>query len=55
MLYNAKEPLNIFELKEDIISNVFSSTQHQVRVDPTKLASRIAKAGTWSRTWQPFG
>jgi len=45
MLYNAKEPLNIFELKEYLGHKALSSTQHYLKVDPTKLASRVAKAG----------
>lgn len=44
-LYNAKEPLTIFELKEYLGHKELSSTQHYVKVDPTKLASRVAKAG----------
>jgi hypothetical protein len=43
--YNAKEPLTIFELKEYLGHKELSSTQHYLKVDPTKLASRVAKAG----------
>jgi len=44
-LYNAKEPLSIFELKEYLGHKHISSTQSYVRVDPTKLANQVAKAG----------
>ncbi|GHO91510.1 hypothetical protein KSF_015580 [Reticulibacter mediterranei] len=45
MLYNAKEPLSIYELKEYLGHQHLASTQHYIKVDPTKLASRVAKAG----------
>jgi Phage integrase family len=45
MLYNAKEPLSIFELKEYLGHKHISSTQSYVRVDPNKLANQVAKAG----------
>jgi integrase len=45
MLYNAKEPLSIFELKEYLGHKYLSSTQSYLQVDPTKLASKVAKAG----------
>jgi integrase len=45
MLYNAKEPLSIFELKEFLGHKYLSSTQSYLRVDPTKLASKVAKSG----------
>jgi integrase len=45
MLYNAKEPLSIFELKEYLGHKYLSSTQRYLQVDPTKLASKVAKAG----------
>jgi hypothetical protein len=45
MLYNAKEPLSIFELKEYLGHKQLSSTQSYLLVDPTKLASKVAKAG----------
>ncbi len=44
-LYNAKEPLTLFELKEYLGHKNVSSTQYYARVDPTKLAIRVAKAG----------
>jgi hypothetical protein len=45
MLYNATEPLDIFQLKEYLGHKSLSSTQSYVRVDPTKLASKVAKTG----------
>lgn len=44
-LYNAKEPLDILQLKEYLGHKSLSSTQSYVKVDPTKLASKIAQAG----------
>jgi integrase len=45
MLYNAKEPLDIFQLQKYLGHKYLSSTQHYTQVDPTKLASDVAKAG----------
>jgi len=45
MLYNAREPLSIFELKEFLGHKQLSSTQSYLLVDPTKLASKVAKTG----------
>jgi integrase len=45
MLYNAKEPLDIFQLQKYLGHKHLSSTQHYLNVDPTKLASDVAKAG----------
>ncbi len=45
MLYNAKEPLDIFQLKEYLGHKQLTSTQSYLKVDPTKLASQVAKAG----------
>ena len=45
MLYNAKEPLDIFQLKEYLGHKQLSSTQSYVQVDPTRLAHQVAKAG----------
>lgn len=44
MLYNAKEPLSVLELKEYLGHKHLASTQYYLNVDPTKLASRVAKA-----------
>jgi Phage integrase family len=45
MLYNAKEPLDIFQLQKYLGHKYLSSTQHYTQVDPTKLTSDVAKAG----------
>jgi integrase len=45
MLYNAREPLDIFQLKEYLGHKHLFSTQHYLKVDPTRLASQVAKAG----------
>src|SRR5437868_6067804 len=44
MLYNAKNPLDIFQLQKYLGHKALSSTQHYAQVDPTKLASDVAKA-----------
>jgi hypothetical protein len=45
MLYNAKNPLDIFQLQKYLGHKNLSSTQHYTQVDPTKLASQVIKAG----------
>src|SRR5205807_10220318 len=45
MLYNAKNPLDIFQLKQYLGHKSLSSTQHYTQVDPTRLASQVTKAG----------
>jgi integrase len=45
MLYNAREPLDIFQLQKYLGHKSLSSTQSYVAVDPTKLANQVAKAG----------
>jgi len=45
MLYNAKEPLDIFQLQKYLGHKHLSSTQSYLQVDPTKLASDVVKAG----------
>lgn len=45
MLYNAKDPLDIFQLQQYLGHKYLSSTQHYAQVDPTKLAFDVAKAG----------
>ena len=45
MLYNAKNPLDIFQLQKYLGHKSLSSTQHYTQVDPTKLASQVIKAG----------
>ncbi len=45
MLYNAREPLSIFEIKEYLGHKYLSSTQSYLFVDPTRLANKVVKAG----------
>jgi hypothetical protein len=45
MLYNAREPLSIYELKEYLGHKYLSSTQSYLKIDPTQLATKVAKAG----------
>ncbi len=45
MLYNAKDPLDIFQLQKYLGHKHLSSTQYYAQVDPTKLANQVAKAG----------
>ena len=45
MLYNAKNPLTIFELKEYLGHKHLASTQYYLQIDPTKLANQVVKAG----------
>ena len=45
MLYNAREPLDIFQLQMYLGHKHLSSTQSYVAVDPTQLANQVAKAG----------
>ncbi len=45
MLYNAKNPLDIFQLQKYLGHKHLSSTQSYVAVDPTQLANQVAKAG----------
>jgi integrase len=45
LLYNAKEPLSLYELMEYLGHKQLSSTQHYAKIDQTKLASSVAKAG----------
>ena len=45
MLYNAKDPLDIFQLQKYLGHKRLSSTQSYLQVDPTKLATNVVKAG----------
>lgn len=45
MLYNAREPLDILQLRDYLGHKHLASTQSYLRVDPTKLANQVAKAG----------
>jgi Phage integrase family len=44
-LYNAKEPLDILQLRDYLGHKHLASTQSYLKVDPTKLASQVTKAG----------
>jgi integrase len=44
-LYNAREPLDIFQLQKYLGHKRLSSTQSYLQVDPTKLANDVVKAG----------
>lgn len=45
MLYNAKEPLDILQLRDYLGHKHLASTQSYLKVDPTNLASQVTKAG----------
>ena len=45
MLYNAKELLDILQLRDYLGHKHPASTQSYLKVDPTKLANQVAKAG----------
>jgi hypothetical protein len=49
MLYNAKEPLTLFELQEWLGHLHPSSTQYYVKMSPTKVAKAYEKAGYFKR------
>lgn len=48
-LYNAKEPMDLFELQDWLGHRNPNSTQHYARVNPTKLAKKYEKAGYFER------
>ncbi len=48
-LYNAKEPLNLFELQEWLGHQSLHSTQHYAKVTPTRLAKSYQDAGYFAR------
>jgi integrase len=48
-LFNAKDPLSLFELQEWLGHKNPSSTQHYAKLTPTKLMSSYAKAGYFER------
>lgn len=48
-LYNAKEPLSLFELQEWLGHRSPASTQHYAKISPTKLAKSFASAGYFAR------
>lgn len=48
-LYNAKEPMNLFDLQEWLGHGTPNTTQHYARVNPTKLGKKYEKAGYFER------
>lgn len=48
-LFNAKEPLSLFELQEWLGHRLVSSTQHYAKLTPTKVAKAYEKAGYFAR------
>lgn len=48
-LYNAKEPLSLFDLQEWLGHRLPSSTQHYAKLSPTKVAKAYEKAGYFDR------
>jgi integrase len=48
-LYNAKEPLSLFELQLWLGHRSIYSTQHYAKISPTKLAQSYANAGYFER------
>jgi len=48
-LFNAKEPLTLFELQEWMGHRLVSSTQHYAKLTPAKVAKAYEKAGYFAR------
>ena len=48
-LFNAKEPMTLFELQEWLGHSTPAATQHYVKITPTKLAKSYADAGYFGR------
>ena len=48
-LYNAREPMSIWELKEWLGHRYLASTEHYVKTSPTKLAKAYEDAGYFER------
>jgi integrase len=48
-LYNAREPMSIWDLKEWLGHRRISSTEHYVRTSPTRLAKAYQEAGYFER------
>jgi integrase len=48
-LFNAKEPMSLFELQQWLGHSTPASTQHYARLTPTKLAKSYADAGYFGR------
>jgi hypothetical protein len=48
-LFNARDPMTLFELQEWLGHKHPSSTQHYIKISPTKLMKSYAKAGYFER------
>jgi integrase len=48
-LFNAKEPMTLFELQEWLGHSTPAATQHYAKITPTKLAKSYADAGYFTR------
>ena len=48
-LFNAKEPLSLFDLQAWLGHRLLSSTQHYAKLSPTKVAKAYEKAGYFER------
>ena len=48
-LFNAKEPLSLFDLQEWLGHRTPNSTQYYAKVSPTKLAKKFSEAGYFER------
>lgn len=48
-LFNAKEPMTLFELQEWLGHSTPAATQHYAKITPTKLAKSYADAGYFAR------
>ena len=54
-LYNAKEPLSLFELQEWLGHSSPESTRHYTKITPTKLAKSYQDAGYFARNIRAVG
>jgi integrase len=50
-LYNAKEPMSLFELQQWLGHRSLKSTQYYASITPTKLAKAYSDAGYFGRQW----
>jgi len=48
-LFNAKEPMTLFELQDWLCPATPAATQHYAKITPTKLAKSYADAGYFKR------
>jgi len=54
-LFNAKEPMSLFELQEWLGHRSISSTQYYAKITPTKLAQSYKDAGYFERNRRTIG